>query len=146
MGGARDLIVTVVDDRFEAGGSTWVHDDHVELWAEDPGEELVQWGIGIDGTIHSAHGDPPPLVLFDRLLDEEDGLMRATFYLIMPWRTESITLVYSQAENGRQHRLFGTSAFKFGDAETLGEVRDVEWQGPLCHVRNGLAELIPPAE
>ena len=112
--------MTVVDDRFEAGGSTWIHDDHLEIWAKSPEENLVQWGLGIDGTAHSAYGDPPPLDLYFHLLDEEGDLMRATFGLEMPWYTESITLVYSQAEDRRQHRLFGTSAFEFGNAATLG--------------------------
>ena len=140
-----EIILTVVDDRFEAGGSTWVQEDHVEIWAVGPRSRLVQWGIGIDGRVYSAYGGPPPLEISAPLLDEEDGLMRATLALELPWRTESITLVYSQAENRRQHRLVGTSAYKFGDAATLGRVRDVDWQGPLCEERNGRIELIPPA-
>ena len=146
MVGERDLILTVVDDHFESDGKTWIHDDHIEVWALSK-EELVQWGIGIDGTIHSAIGAPPPLKVVAQRLDEEEGRARATLHLRMPWPTSSLTLVYSQAENGQQHRLFATSQFKSGKAETLGKVKDVSWpKPPLCVVRNGRIDLGPPAE
>ena len=146
MKGERELILTVVDDQFDGGSVNWIHDDHVEVWALAPDQGLVQWGIGVDGQVHAAHGVPAGLDMVARSVDRENGRMRATWHLRLPWPVDDLTVVYSQAENGRQHRLFATSQFEFGEAETLGSVQDVTSPHTLpviCAKRNGQLDLLP---
>jgi len=148
----RDLVVTVSDRRFAAGAASWLNDDHIELWLGDyhadlscPGtrSNLRQWGIGLDGKVHAAHGNPrtgPRLV--QRLERSAGGRAQVTLHLLLPEDAAGITLAYSKAENGKQARLVATSAIKRTDATTIGGTWRVGPKAVHCAERDGQLDLI----
>ena len=148
----RDLVVTVTDTRFITGAASWLNEDHVELWLGDyhadlacPGERnnLRQWGIGLDGKINAAHGNPrtgPRLVA--RMQRTVNGRQQVTLHLLLPDDVTGITLAYSKAENGRQSRLVATSKLDRADGTTIGGSLRVDPKGVHCGERNGQLDLI----
>ncbi|MBW2258285.1 MAG: hypothetical protein JRI25_27315 [Deltaproteobacteria bacterium] len=120
------LWLEIDDDVWTHATESWLHDDHVEIWAyaEDMsmGEvDPVQWGIRLnDGAIFtgygSSEGHPQATV---RALGDGTRAMRVN----LPWSPSRLTVVYSDSDTERrQSLLIGTSRVKRGDARSLGDV------------------------
>ena len=105
------LLIQVYDPKPSLAGNTWVNADHVEVWTKLNGQ-LVQIGIGVDGVVYSGIGHPAsPKVLRSQVRDERD---RPVVLLDVEWigAGGGMAVVYSQAENGKQARMFSTTGFK----------------------------------
>lgn len=124
--GSNSLIVQVFDPVPAAAPSSgsWIHLPHLEIWVGRNGEEIntmlplgqmTQTGITLDGMVHRGVGktSPPPKVERWTARDERG---RAVVVLRLVWPDEyalinGVTLVYSQAESGKQARLVSTAGF-----------------------------------
>jgi hypothetical protein len=148
----RELVVTVTDDGFAAGAASWVNDDHLELWLGhgrtglecegDKPANLRQWGIGLDGKVHAAHGNPrtPPRVLA-RLARKQGAREQVTLRLALPEEADGITIVYSKSANGRQARMVANSSVRRADATTLGAAWRLDPKAVACVEKDGALEL-----
>jgi len=146
---AGDLLVEVGDDVWVDGSTSWVLNDHVEIWTapEASGSmdcgfpvEAVQWGIGLDGKVHPAHGSAaltPPDVQVSRTADSRS--VRVALGAI----PAAITVVYSDTDDGlTQERMIATSSLRFGDGHSLGRTRDLADHGGMC-ARGATSSLAP---
>jgi hypothetical protein len=141
------LLVDVADDRVVPVADSWVHADHLELWgtpdAPGPLDHCLerrrpppadadvapvgpawQWGVMLDGAIHSGAGHPraDPIVEVTELDTRAWGKIRR-FRIELPKTVDAVTVVYSDSDDGlTQKRLIGTSRLRFGDAASLGAI------------------------
>jgi hypothetical protein len=129
------LFVEIVDDHLVPAAKSWVKADHLELWRAvgepyhpsgcfqpDPNGKALQWGIGLDGRVYKAHGEPAasPTVHAART---EKG---ARFRIVLPDEGKGLTVVYSDSDDGaRQKRLIATSNLQFGLPWTIGGVTPI---------------------
>jgi hypothetical protein len=144
--GRRLLLVDVADDRLVSAAASWIHADHLELWASpdapgpvdhclerrrsppDDGETPVgpawQWGVMLDGAVHPGAGRPPgaPVVAVAEVDTRWQGKVRR-FRIELPGNVDAVTVVYSDSDDGvSQKRLIATSRLRFGDAASLGKM------------------------
>ena len=124
--GSNTLIVQVFDPVPAAAPSagSWIHQPHLEIWVgrndEDvntmlPLGQMTQTGVTLDGAVHRGVGkaSPPPKVERWTARDERG---RPVTVLRLVWPDEyallnGVTVVYSQAEAGKQARLVATAGF-----------------------------------
>jgi hypothetical protein len=119
-----ELVIQVYDPKIGVPGSSWVNSDHVEIWTTrfsentdvdprpDP-EKVMQVGIALNGQVYPGFGQPPiPQVVASAAKDESG---RNVTLLEVRWLAAKdildlgVVVVYSQADNGRQARLFATA-------------------------------------
>lgn len=147
------LLVELQDDRWVLESerpSTWLHTDHLELWLGQAlscydhclnPEKPVQYAILLDGSVVPASGSPPK----DLRVDVDRTAERIRLRISIPRGLSGLTLVYSDSDDGRsQERLIATSRLRFGRAETLGHLREVE----ACESGSALRWVLqlPPLE
>ena len=97
----------------------------------DPNAKALQWGIGLDGQVHKAHGAPAsnPTV---RVTRTEHG---ARFRIVLPDEGKGLTVVFSDSDDGaRQKRLIATSQLEFGRTWTIGSVTPIGAGRATCVV------------
>ncbi len=141
-----ELYVEVEDDVWQKGAPSWIHDDHVEVWAGEgagymdhcltAGERRpVQWGIGLfEPWVRPGFGDPKSLPAVERAV--LPGRVRLKIRL--PAAAEGVTVVYSDSDDGRtQGRLIATSALRHGDGASLGRRLPIPADDAVCVVRDG---------
>ena len=155
--GSNTLIVQVFDPVPAAAlsGGSWIHRPHLEIWVGQNGEEIdtmlplgqmTQTGITLDGTVHQGVGKPsaPPKVERWTARDEHG---RSVTVLRLAWPDEfalinGVTVVYSQAEAGKQARLVATAGFANNRPIYVPDVfalagRPSTSERGLCRVRDG---------
>jgi len=136
------LFVEIVDDHLVPAAKSWVKADHLELWRAvgepyhpsgcfqpDPNGKALQWGIGLDGRVYKAHGEPAasPTVHAART---EKG---ARFRIVLPDEGKGLTVVYSDSDDGaRQKRLIATSNLQFGLPWTIGGLTPIGKNRATC--------------
>jgi hypothetical protein len=143
------LFVDVTDDQLVKAAKSWVKADHLELWRAvgnpisnggngcfqpDPNEQALQWGIGLDGQVYKAHGQPAsnPTV---RVARTDRGVR---FRIVLPGEGHGLTVVYSDSDDGvRQKRLIATSQLRFGRPWTIGSTSAIGQQRATCVVDGG---------
>ena len=124
--GSNTLIVQVFDPVPAAvpSAGSWIHLPHLEVWVGQNGEEIntmlplgqmTQTGVTLDGVVHRGIGkaSPPPKAERWTARDERG---RSVVVLRLVWADEyalinGVTVVYSQAEAGKQSRLVSTAGF-----------------------------------
>jgi hypothetical protein len=120
-GDFQNLVVQIYDPRPDHGApQSWVNYDHLELWTTtvegisnrvDP-KAAMQIGIGLDGQIYTGLGKPVlPTVERWEATDEQN---RKVIVLKLHWPSQDqlvagLGIAYSQAESGRQTRIFATT-------------------------------------
>ncbi len=150
--GPRTLLAEISDDHISRGAAKWLHDDHLELWLAPKdamlyadcfppkATGLYQWGIMLDGQVHTAHGKAPftPTVEVHQI-----DAQRYRLRIEVPSDFDALSLVYSDSDDGqRQKRLIATSAVDFGEAYSLGTVFSITDDSPVsCAVVDGA--LVP---
>ena len=116
----KTLILQIFDSRPDSGqAKSWVSADHFELWTtDDPGmvnhadpAKVKQLGIGLDGKVYAGVGQPT-LPKVDRW-QGTDGQDRPVTVLRLTWPDTDalaggVSIAYSEAEGGRQTRVFAT--------------------------------------
>jgi len=142
----KTLILQIFDSRRDsAQAMSWVAGDHFELWTtEDPGMvnhadpgKVNQLGIGLDGRVYAGVGEPK-LPKVDRW-QGTDGQKRHVTVLRLTWPDTDalvggVAIAYSEAEGGRQTRIFATGPIVKNRPLYLPNIDDV----PLtCGVRDG---------
>lgn len=155
--GSNTLIVQVFDPVPAASppGGSWIHQPHLEIWVGQNGEELntmlpvgqmTQTGITLDGAVHRGVGkaSPPPKVERWTARDERG---RPVVVLRLVWSHEyallnGVTVVYSQAESGKQARLVATAGFANSRPTYVPDIlalsgRPSTSDSGLCLVRDG---------
>jgi hypothetical protein len=159
--GNNTLIVQVFDPLLSVppsaspSGGSWIHLPHLEIWVGQNGEnirtmlplgQMSQTGVTLDGTVHPGVGKagPPPKVERWTARDERG---RPVVVLRLVWPDEfallnGVTLVYSQAEAGRQTRLVATAGFADNLPIYVSEVLTLRGapstsDSGLCRVRDG---------
>ena len=121
VGDFQNLVVQIYDPRRDHGApQSWVNADHLELWTTtvegfssrvDP-KAAMQIGIDLDGQVHAGLGKPVlPTVERWEATDEQN---RPVIVLKLHWPTQDdlaagLGIAYSQAEGGRQERIFATT-------------------------------------
>jgi len=143
------LFVDVTDDQLITAAKSWVKADHLELWRAvgtpissggsgcfqpDPNAKALQWGIGLDGQVYKAHGQPAssPTV---RVARTDRGVR---FRIVLASEGDGLTVVYSDSDDGvRQKRLIATSQLRFGRPWTIGSVSVIGKQRATCIVAGG---------
>jgi hypothetical protein len=143
------LFLELHDDRWTGPSDHWIADDHVELWlAAEPLTYMEaciprrddappkQWAIRTaDGRVFAGYGNPAPAELAAERV-AADGSVRMR--IVLPHDSHAITVVYSDGDDGgHQKRLIATSALKFGDRATLGELHKVSPDAAVCTARGG---------
>ena len=127
IGVASNTLIVQVFDPVPVGapsGGSWINQPHLEIWVGQNGEEIntmlplgqmTQTGVTLDGTVHQGVGKPsaPPKVERWTARDEHG---RSVVVLRLAWPDEfalinGVTVVYSQAEAGKQARLVATAGF-----------------------------------
>jgi len=116
------LVLQVHEPRPDPGpAANWVGTDHLELWTThdelaEPGQvdpaKLVQLGVTLDGKLHAGIGKAKPPAV--QRWDSRDERNRPVTVLELTWSdtdalTGGVMLAYSQAQAGRQARLFATA-------------------------------------
>lgn len=155
--GSNTLIVQVFEPLPAAApaGGSWIHLPHLEIWVGQNGEEIntmlplgqmTQTGITLDGNVHRGIGKPGPLPKVERWT-ARDERGRPVTVLRLVWPDEyalinGVTVVYSQAEAGRQARLVATAGFAndrpiyVPDVQALAGRPSTSEKG-LCQVQHG---------
>lgn len=160
--GSNTLIVQVFDPVPVAApsGGSWIHQPHLEIWVGQNGEnvrtmlplgQLSQTGVTLDGAVHRGVGkaSPPPKVERWTARDERG---RSVVVLRLAWPEEfalinGVTIVYSQAEAGKQGRLVSTAGFASNrpiyvpDVQALAGNPSATDSG-LCRVQSNLLVVI----
>ncbi len=148
----QQLRIEVLDDTFVREADSWLFVDHIELWlpqGQDPSDlhcidrwPAQQWGIDLDGKVYPARGEPDASAL-SATVQVEQG--RARFTIQLPeGEHERITVVYSDSDDGKtQERLLATSALDFGNAHSLGPLRDLT-KTPICTPESDMRRFWDP--
>ncbi len=127
VGVGNDTLIVQVMDPVPAAASSagsWIHQPHLEFWVGQNGDELrtmlpvgqmSQTGITLDGTVHRGAGKSSPLPKVERWTGSDEH-NRPVIVLRLVWPDRyalinGVTVVYSQAEAGRQARLVATAGF-----------------------------------
>jgi hypothetical protein len=121
VGDFQNLVLQIYDPRRDHGApQSWVNADHLELWTTtvegfsshvDP-KAAMQIGIDLDGQVHAGLGKPVlPAVERWEATDEQN---RPVIVLKLHWPSQDdlaagLGIAYSQAEGGRQERIFATT-------------------------------------
>jgi hypothetical protein len=121
VGDFQNLVVQIYDPRRDHGApQSWVNTDHLELWTTtlegfsshvDP-KAAMQIGIDLDGQIHTGQGKPVlPSVERWEATDEQN---RPVIVLKLHWPSQDdlaagLAIAYSEAESGRQERIYATT-------------------------------------
>lgn len=156
--GSNTLIVQVFDPLPAAApsGGSWIHLPHLEIWVGQNGEEIntmlplgqmTQTGITLDGAVHRGVGKPGPPPKVERWT-ARDERSRPVTVLRLVWPDEfalihGVTVVYSQAETGKQARLVSSAGFAGNrpiyvpDVQALAGRPSTSDSG-LCRVQGGL--------
>lgn len=124
--GSNTLIVQVFDPVPAAApsGGSWINQPHLEIWVGQNGEEIntmlplnqmTQIGVTLDGAVHRGVGKPSPPPRVERWASRDER-GRPVVVLRLVWPDEyallnGVTVVYSQAEAGKQGRLVSTAGF-----------------------------------
>lgn len=124
--GSNTLIVQVFDPLPAAApsGESWIHLPHLEIWVGQnvdeintmlPLGQMSQTGITLDGAVHRGIGKPSPPPKVERWTARDERARPVTVLRIV-WPGEyalinGVTVVYSQAEAGKQARLVSTAGF-----------------------------------
>jgi hypothetical protein len=114
------LAIQLQDPRPDRGAAkSWVASDHLEIWTNrdlgvmrhaDP-EQAAQIGVGLDGKVHAGVGKPSmPKIDRWEVVDEQK---RPALVFLLDWPDAEalyggVTVAYSEAESGRQARIFAT--------------------------------------
>lgn len=155
--GSNTLIVQVFDPvpATAPSGGSWIHQPHLEIWVGQNGEEIntmlplsqmTQTGITLDGAVHRGIGKPSPPPRVERWT-ARDERGRPVTVLRLAWPDEfalinGVTVVYSQAEAGKQARLVATAGFASNrpiyvpDVLTLAGRPSTSDRG-LCRIEDG---------
>lgn len=160
--GSNSLIVQVFDPAAGAApsGGSWIHQPHLEVWVGRNDEQIntmlplgqmTQTGITLDGVVHRGVGKSgaPPSV--ERWV-ARDERSRPVTVLRLVWPDEfalinGVTVVYSQAEAGKQVRLVATAGFAGNrpiyvpDVQPLAGSPSTSDSG-LCRVQGSLLVVI----
>lgn len=123
---SNSLVIQVFDPAAGAApsGGSWIHQPHLEIWVGQNDEQintmlplgqLTQTGITLDGAVHRGVGKPGPPPKVERWT-ARDERSRPVTVLRLVWPDEfalihGVTVVYSQAEAGKQARLVSTAGF-----------------------------------
>jgi hypothetical protein len=154
--GNDTLIVQVFDPALaDTPSGSWIHQPHLEIWINQNGEDIntmlplgqmTQTGITLDGAVHPGVGkaSPPPKVERWTARDERG---RSVVVLRLVWPEEyallnGVTVVYSQAEAGKQARLVATAGFTNNRPIYVPDIlalsgRPSTSDGGLCRVQDG---------
>jgi hypothetical protein len=160
--GSNALIVQVFDPvpAVTPAGGSWIHQPHLEIWVGQNSDEIntmlplgqmTQTGVTLDGAVHRGIGkaSPPPKVERWTARDERN---RPVVVLRLVWPDEfalinGVTVVYSQAESGKQARLVSTAGFANNrpiyvpDVLTLAGRPSTSDSG-LCRIQGGRLSAI----
>ncbi|MDP3241284.1 MAG: hypothetical protein Q8M69_12720 [Reyranella sp.] len=160
--GTNSLIVQVFDPVPPAApsGGSWIHLSHLEIWVGQNGEEIntmlplgqmSQTGITLDGNVHRGVGKPMPAPKVERWT-ARDERGRPVVVLRLTWPDEfalldGVTVVYSQAEAGKQVRLVATAGFANNRPIYVPDMvalagRPSSSDGGLCRVQGNLLVAI----
>lgn len=119
-----ELLIQIYDPKPAPPGNSWVASDHIEIWTTryfedadlnprpDPAK-VMQIGITLDGQVYPGIGQPALPQVASVAVTDESG--RKATLLDVHWLAEKdildlgVVVVYSQAENGHQVRLFATA-------------------------------------
>ncbi|TAJ86933.1 MAG: hypothetical protein EPO41_24410 [Reyranella sp.] len=156
--GSNTLIVQVFDPVPAAAppAGSWIHQPHLEIWVGQNGEEIntmlplgqmTQTGVTLDGAVHRGVGKPNPPPSVERWASRDER-GRPVVVLRLVWPHEfalinGVTVVYSQAEAGKQARLVATAGFAGNrpiyvpDVQTLSGRPSTSDSG-LCRVQLGV--------
>ena len=134
-------------------GGSWIHRPHLEIWVRQNGEnvrtmlplgQMSQAGVTLDGAVHPGVGKPGPAPKVERWT-ARDERGRPVVVLRLAWPDEfalinGVTVVYSQAEAGRQARLVATAGFANNRPIYVPEILALGGTPPspdsgLCRVR-----------
>lgn len=147
------LLAEVHDDRIVTGASSWLGDDHLEVWiaagdnspracvdAAKP-EPVVQWGIRLsDGKVFPGFGDKDLMAVAPVTAERADGpggSVRLKIKLTLG-ESDRITVVYSDVDDPlEQAKLTGTSELSFGKAWSLGLQQPVHADQAICVATKG---------
>ena len=116
----RTLVLQLYDPRPDkSAAASWIGMDHVEIWTTlesqrvnrpDPAK-LAQLGVGLDGSVHAGAGKARmPTVAHWQARDEKN---RPVTVIKLRWAEDDalaggLLVALSQAEDGRQTRIFAT--------------------------------------
>ena len=160
--GSNTLLIQVFDPTPVAApsGGSWIHQPHLEIWVGRNGEEIntmlplgqmTQTGITLDGTVHRGVGKPGPLPKVERWTTRDERGRPVTVLRLM-WPDEfalinGVTVVYSQAEAGKQARLVATAGFANNRPIYVPDVltlpgRPSTSDSGLCRVQGGILVAI----
>jgi hypothetical protein len=142
----KTLILQIFDARpGGAAAGSWVTADHFEVWTtEEPGMvnhadpgKVKQLGIDLDGKVYAGVGGPK-LPKVDQW-QGVDGLKRPVTVLRLTWPDTDalvggVAIAYSEAEGGRQARIFATGPIVRNRPLYLPNIDDV---AVACGVRDG---------
>lgn len=146
----RTLVVEVIDDQWVSGASSWLYDDHLELWVGadaqageciEAGLETVQWGIRVaDGEVFVGKGKRPWKPAVRRIpFDAGGGRQGHRLIITLGEDADVLTVVYSDSDDGKtQERLMATSRLKHGVAASLGRALTLLPTAGRCEVGSAL--------
>jgi hypothetical protein len=116
----HNIVIQIYDPRRDRSGpQSWVNADHLEIWTlgdmantirVDPAAAR-QTGIDLDGRAYAGVGKPQlPEVERWETIDEQN---RPVVVLKLHWKVDEalfggVAIAYSEAEHGRQTRIFST--------------------------------------
>jgi hypothetical protein len=140
------LFVEVRDDRWVDAASTWIKEDHVEVWLGEgsvsgygqhcggQGAGARQWGIRVaDGTVFPGVGSPAGLSSVESTRTGHVTRLKIPLSVERSAGLGRLTVVYSDSDDGkRQKRLISTSQLEPGRGETLGELWEVDPGQATC--------------
>jgi hypothetical protein len=150
--GDRELWLEVTDDHWVSGASSWLYDDHFEIWlGETPDGEatcwpahptLYQWGIGLaTGAVLDAHGSPPARPAAEVRWPAEPGEGAVQVRVLLPdlggllGPEPALTVVYSDSDDGMsQERLIATSRLAWGVHRSLGAATPIPADRVRCRL------------
>ena len=117
----QTVVIQLYDPRPGSPGANWVASDHFEIWTGKDASGMhnhpepartAQIGIGLDGKVYAGLGMPALPAVTRTAARDEAG--RSVQLFEVRWKAEDalaagVTVVYSQAEGGRQSYVMATS-------------------------------------
>jgi hypothetical protein len=149
-----ELLIQIYDPKPAQPGRSWVASDHIEIWTtrhtRDENtllhplpENVSQIGIGWDGSVYPGFGQPVMPEVAAAAVTDEAG--RKVMLLDVRWPTAKtildagIVVGYSQADNGRQVRVFATASVQRNRPTSLPAIVAMPVR---CGVRDGRLKVI----
>jgi hypothetical protein len=142
----QHLVIQLYEPKPAPPGSSWVSSDHLEIWTSTDTEpahnrpdaaKANQIGIGLDGQLYVGAGKP----ILPRLQRHEikDAGGRTLLLFELAWPQESdllggVTIAYSQADAGKQARIYATAGIARNRPSTLPALTEIPVQ---CGLRDG---------